>query len=193
MTLSRTIAAGLVAGGLALAASDPAAAAGASVGARAGEAVLPVAETSDLVEVAEQWRGNRRAYRKHWRGRDRWHRGKWRHRHRAWRKRHYGYRHHRHNRYYYYDNDYYDNGVGIALGAAGLFFGLSALAARPYYYDNYYSGGYSGGYAAPPSNNCSRFARWSTPWYRCCSAKYRTFNPRTGRYRAYSGRLRFCR
>jgi hypothetical protein len=28
---------------------------------------------------------------------------------------------------------------------------------------------------------------------RCCSRKYRSFNPRTGRYLAYSGRYRRCR
>ncbi|MBL6431218.1 MAG: BA14K family protein [Alphaproteobacteria bacterium] len=34
---------------------------------------------------------------------------------------------------------------------------------------------------------------WSPEWYAYCARKYRSFNPRTGYYLAYSGRYRFCR
>ena len=34
---------------------------------------------------------------------------------------------------------------------------------------------------------------WTPEWYDYCMSKYRSFNPRTGYYRTYSGRLRFCR
>ncbi|WP_244318536.1 BA14K family protein [Roseibium hamelinense] len=34
---------------------------------------------------------------------------------------------------------------------------------------------------------------WTPAWYQYCSAKYRSFNPRTGYYLAYSGQYRFCR
>ncbi|TLP48622.1 MULTISPECIES: BA14K family protein [Cohaesibacter] len=34
---------------------------------------------------------------------------------------------------------------------------------------------------------------WTRAWYRYCSNKYRSFNPRTGYFTTYSGRKRFCR
>lgn len=34
---------------------------------------------------------------------------------------------------------------------------------------------------------------WTDDWYAYCASKYRSFNPRTGRYLAYSGRYRLCR
>lgn len=34
---------------------------------------------------------------------------------------------------------------------------------------------------------------WSLAWYGYCRNKYRSFNPQTGRYLAYSGRYRMCR
>lgn len=34
---------------------------------------------------------------------------------------------------------------------------------------------------------------WTRAWYRSCAKRYRSFNPRTGYYRTYSGRLVFCR
>ncbi len=34
---------------------------------------------------------------------------------------------------------------------------------------------------------------WTPAWYDYCMSKYRSFNPETGYYRTYSGRLRFCR
>lgn len=34
---------------------------------------------------------------------------------------------------------------------------------------------------------------WTRAWYRYCTSKFRSFNPRTGYYTTYSGRKRFCR
>ena len=34
---------------------------------------------------------------------------------------------------------------------------------------------------------------WTRAWVRSCSKRFRSFNPRTGYYRTYSGRLVFCR
>ncbi len=34
---------------------------------------------------------------------------------------------------------------------------------------------------------------WTNEWYDYCRRKFRSFNPRTGRYLAYSGRYRLCR
>jgi len=38
-----------------------------------------------------------------------------------------------------------------------------------------------------------RPAPWTPEWYQYCSAKYRSFNPNTGYYFAFSGKHRFCR
>jgi len=38
-----------------------------------------------------------------------------------------------------------------------------------------------------------RPAQWTPEWIAYCSRKYRSFNPRTGTYTAYSGRVRQCR
>lgn len=186
MAFFRLFAAGAVVGLVALM-NPQAASAGASLAPEAGQAALPALDgADDIVKVAEQWRGERWR-RGRWRGGD-WHKRAPRHK---WRMRRYSRDRHRH-----YHRHYRRRGsdLGFALGATGLFLGLSALAARPYYNGYYggYSGGSYGGYSGAVSNNCSRFEPWSTPWYRCCSAKYRTFDPRTGTYNAYSGRTRFC-
>ena len=34
---------------------------------------------------------------------------------------------------------------------------------------------------------------WSPGWYRYCSSKFRSFNPKTGTYITYGGREKFCR
>lgn len=39
----------------------------------------------------------------------------------------------------------------------------------------------------------ARIRPWSGRWYRYCAARYRSFDPRTGYYRGYDGRLHFCR
>ena len=91
-------------------------------------------------------------------------------------------RHRRHGRHHRHRG----RNLGIALGAAGLVLGLSALASRPSYGDPYYrrpAYGY-GGYGAAP---------WSPAWYDYCSSRYRSFNPRTGYFKGYDGQFHFCR
>ena len=34
---------------------------------------------------------------------------------------------------------------------------------------------------------------WTDAWFDYCAAKYRSFDPETGRYRTYSGKYRMCR
>ncbi|MBL4786461.1 MAG: BA14K family protein [Cohaesibacteraceae bacterium] len=38
-----------------------------------------------------------------------------------------------------------------------------------------------------------KYNRWSGGWYTHCARKYRSFNPRTGKYLAYSGKWRWCK
>jgi hypothetical protein len=81
-------------------------------------------------------------------------------------------------------------GVGIAGGlAAGAILG-SALSQPRYYGPRHY--------APPPAYYPApvvtyRPAPWSPAWYNYCSRKYRSFNPNTGYFLAYSGQYRFCR
>jgi len=44
-------------------------------------------------------------------------------------------------------------------------------------------------YRAPAYNS----DRWSPEWIAYCARKYKSFNPRTGTYRTYSGHDRMCR
>ncbi|WP_244327915.1 BA14K family protein [Roseibium sp. RKSG952] len=86
----------------------------------------------------------------------------------------------------------WNTGAAIAGGfAAGAIVG-SALAAPRYA-------------APPPRYNYAPPPRyvapapvyyrpqpWTPAWYQYCSGKYRSFNPNTGYYLAYSGNYRFC-
>lgn len=51
--------------------------------------------------------------------------------------------------------------------------------------------------APPPARHQpargGRYERWSPEWHDYCSRKYRSFNPRTGKYTTYGGEQRFCR
>lgn len=75
----------------------------------------------------------------------------------------------------YYDNGYFATGLlGLAAGAL-----IGSALTQPYYY------------AAPPVRYS--YVAWSPEWYSYCASKYRSFNPNTGYYLAYSGKYRFCR
>jgi hypothetical protein len=88
----------------------------------------------------------------------------------------------------YRDRGYRDRGRGsdIGAGVAGAILGLGAGAII----GQSLSGPQR---AAPPPRYRGRPEPWTRAWYNYCSAKYRSFNPRTGYYTAYSGRKRFCR
>ncbi|MEP3048420.1 MAG: BA14K family protein [Roseibium sp.] len=85
-------------------------------------------------------------------------------------------------------------GVGVASGlVAGAVIG-SALNQRRYYAAPraYYP---APAYRAPAYRApvvSYRPAPWSPAWYNYCASKYRSFNPRTGYFLAYSGQYRFC-
>ncbi|MEL7527865.1 MAG: BA14K family protein [Pseudomonadota bacterium] len=83
-------------------------------------------------------------------------------------------------------------GAGIAGGiAAGAIIG-SALA-RPRYAPPTYVAPPPAYYPAPAPVVTYRPAPWTPAWYNYCHAKYRSFNPNTGYFLAYSGQYKFCR
>lgn len=110
-----------------------------------------------------------------------------------------GYRHRHHHG---------DIGFGIAGLAAGAVIG-SYLAGPRYPYGPGYAGSYRRNYyvgphpyqppygypmpLVPAPAYYARPAPWSPAWYDYCFARYRSFNPRTGTFTAYSGRQIFCR
>jgi BA14K-like protein len=78
-------------------------------------------------------------------------------------------------------------GVGIAGGlAAGAILGSALSQPRYYAPPPVY-------YPAPAPVVSYRPAPWSPAWYNYCSRRYRSFNPNTGYFLAYSGQHRFCR
>jgi hypothetical protein len=86
------------------------------------------------------------------------------------------------------------NGWGVAAGvagglAAGAIIG-SALSQPRYVGPRYYA---PRRYYRPAPVVRYRPAPWTNEWYNYCSSKYRSFNPRTGYFLAYSGNYRFCR
>ncbi|MCV0429014.1 MAG: BA14K family protein [Roseibium sp.] len=80
-------------------------------------------------------------------------------------------------------------GVGVASGlAAGAILGSALSRPRyvappppPVYYQ-----------PAPAPVVTYRPAPWTPAWYQYCSNRYRSFNPNTGYFLAYSGQYRFC-
>ncbi len=93
--------------------------------------------------------------------------------------------------------------IGSALSSPGYYAGPSYYGG-PIYYDPppyrylppppypYRSEAYVGPprYYQPPAY---RPVQWSPEWIAYCARKYKSFNPRTGTYRTYSGRVRTCR
>ena len=86
--------------------------------------------------------------------------------------------------------------VGGALGlATGLIIG-GAIASQPRYVerDVYVDPGY---YPAPRPVYRRQvvvptYEPWTQSWYRYCSQRYRSFNPRTGTFVGYDGLEHFC-
>ncbi|MEF2073730.1 BA14K family protein [Consotaella aegiceratis] len=95
------------------------------------------------------------------------------------------YRHHRsHHRYYrprHHSHSHSHSGAGVAGAIIGLGIGAAiASQAQPRVY-----------YPAP-SYRSYRPAPWTAEWYRYCSAKYRSFDPRSGTFQPYHGPRRLC-
>ncbi|WP_417686234.1 BA14K family protein [Roseibium sp.] len=115
------------------------------------------------------------------------HRDGWRNNH-GWhdsRRPHHGYKKKRK------DNDV---GAAVAAGIIGLAAGAILLGAtsQPTYAapaPSYYP-------PAPQPGNVYGgsigYQPWSPAWYDYCTARYRSFNPRTGTFTTYSGEQKFC-
>lgn len=99
--------------------------------------------------------------------------------HRDWR-----YGHDRRYRPYRRSGVYFGYGGNGAAAMFGLATGviLGQALGGPQYID-------------PPVRHVyrGRYAPWTPAWYSYCARKYRSFNPETGYFLAYSGRYRFCR
>ena len=86
-------------------------------------------------------------------------------------------------------------GAIIGLGAAAII--ANSHRNRSYYY----SYGYQPYYYAPPPHVVYAPAPvynyapppWSPAWYRYCSRKYLSFDPRSGTFQPYRGPRRLCR
>ena len=113
-----------------------------------------------------------------------WADGRHHYRHRHYRPRHWRYRHHRRYRPYRRSGVYFGYGGNGAAAMFGLATGaiLGQALGGPQYID-------------PPVRRVyrGRYAPWTPAWYSYCARKYRSFNPETGYFLAYSGRYRFCR
>lgn len=97
-----------------------------------------------------------------------------------------GRRHHGHDHYHKpprKKRDKNNAGAAVAAGIIGLAAGaiLGSALSKPQQRE----------YIDPPVP-AGGYEPWSPAWYRYCRAKYRSFNPDTGYYLAYSGQYRFC-
>ena len=110
----------------------------------------------------------------------------WHHRgHRRWQHggRHFRGGHHRyHGGHRYYRHQHHGIGSGGAAVLGGIIgLGVGAALAAPHHrYERY-----------PQAYGAPRFR--SRAWYRYCSNKYRSFDPRSGTYQPYHGTRRLCR
>ncbi|KQT80318.1 hypothetical protein ASG54_06980 [Aureimonas sp. Leaf460] len=111
--------------------------------------------------------------------------------------------------YYRGDRGYYrgdrgyrhrnNNGAAIAAGVIGLGLGAAiASAAQPrYVYRDapvYYRDAPVRYRPAPRAVYAGgRYEPWSRAWYNYCSARYRSFDGRSGTFQPYNGPRQFCR
>ncbi len=90
-------------------------------------------------------------------------------------------------------------GVFVAGAITGLAVGAVAYHGQRHYRPRYYGHSYYGHryygprYRPHRARYYGRPAPWTRAWYRYCSNKYRSFNPRTGYFISYNGHKRFCR
>jgi len=112
--------------------------------------------------------GNRLGYnRVHYRGR---------------RYEHYSYRHsHRRHRGRYYGGFFPGVIIGVPFIGGGYYprYHQPSIVYRRHH--------------RPIRRSHRRYEPWTAAWVRSCSARYRTFNPRTGYYFYKRGHKRFCR
>lgn len=95
---------------------------------------------------------------------------------------------------------HHDHGDAVAAGIAGLAAGViaGAIIASPpppprrYYYvpDDQPRVYYRSTYVRPVYRG--GLEPWSRSWYRYCSDRYRSFDPRSGTYVGYDGEEHFC-
>ncbi|MEI2384031.1 BA14K family protein [Breoghania sp. JC706] len=101
---------------------------------------------------------------------------------------HYRHRHWRHRHYRPGVSFWFGSGplVGVPYWRYGYRPGPYYYGADPYYYSRA---------PLPPSRYYyrGRPVPGSPDWYAYCASKYKSFNPRTGLYLAYSGKYRRCR
>ncbi|NRG17810.1 BA14K family protein [Rhizobiales bacterium] len=147
------------------------------------KAVLPPAaqtDNSNLIQKVQsrgrRWRQGRAGVRN---GRN-YRRGRG---YRGGRRYHAKRRYYRGGRGYYYGKRYYNPGAAAAAGIIGLATGaiIAGALSQPRYV------------APAPAYRRGAYAPWTPEWYSYCGSRYRSFNPDTGYYLAYSGKYRFCR
>lgn len=108
-------------------------------------------------------------------------------------------RHWHGGRGYYHDRYYghrrYNGGAAVAGALLGLGVG-AAIASQPrYYYDDgpvYYRERGPVYYREAPAYY-GGVRPWTPAWYRYCSARYRSFDPRSGTFQPYDGPRQLCR
>ncbi|MDD7910294.1 MULTISPECIES: BA14K family protein [Pseudovibrio] len=110
--------------------------------------------------------------------------------------RHYGRHHgrkHVHHHHHHHKRKGISGGEALAIGVIGLAAGaiIAGAANQPRHV------------APPPAYHppqpvyrapvhTYRPQPWTSEWYSYCASKYRSFNPSTGTFTAYSGATRFC-
>ncbi len=93
------------------------------------------------------------------------------------------YRRIRRNRHSHYRHRHNGAAAVAAIIGLGTLLAVTSSNRRYAYYDDGYYGS-APVYAYDPG---------SPEWIAACARKYRSFNPRTGKYKAYSGNWRWCR
>ncbi len=111
-------------------------------------------------------------------------------------------RHHGGNHYHgnYYRGGSYSGGDLAVAGVLGLAAGALAVGIAsqpaPAYVDPYYDDYGPRPVRVYPRDGYARYAGefqpWSPGWYDYCSARYRSFKPRTGTFTGYDGQQHFC-
>ena len=92
--------------------------------------------------------------------------------------------HRRHGRHYHHHH--HDNGAAAAIIGLGFGVIIGSMLSQPrsgYGYERY----------DEPVRHRYRPEPWTDEWYVYCDQKYKTFDPRTGQFRGYDGKLHYCR